>query len=176
MVAEAPRPPTATVSPTYTAAMTSSTAEAQLGRLAAFVGEWRGEGKGRWGGARFGYREELGFVHAGKPQLAYRQRTRAADDGRPLHAEDGFWRVADGGVELVLAQSIGIVELGQARWEAGLLRVRASVLLSTPSAMTVTDVERVYAVEGDVMRVSMRMATDGGALRPHLEATLLRVR
>jgi hypothetical protein len=155
--------------------MSSPTAAAQLGLLAAFVGEWRGEGRGLWGDARFGYGEQLVFVHAGKPQLAYRQRTRAADDGRPLHAEDGFWRVADGGVELVLAQGIGIVEICRASWDAGVLRARASALMGTPSAKTVTDVERTYAVEGDVMRVSMRMATDGGALRPHLEATLKRV-
>src|ERR1700740_1433826 len=57
------------------------------------LGEWRGEGHGSWGeGAPFAYREEVFFRHSGKPFLAYGQRTAALDDGRPLHAETGYWR------------------------------------------------------------------------------------
>ena len=148
---------------------------AQLGPLAALVGTWHGSGSGRWGDASFEYTEELTFVAGAKPQLAYRQRTRAADDGRALHAEDGFWRLAGEDVELVLAHGIGIAEVSTGRWDGGTLVARATVLQGAPTAKTVTGVERTYAVDGDTLRCTLRMATDGGALRPHLEATLRRV-
>ena len=140
------------------------------------VGRWRGDGRGRWAEARFDYLEELDFVHAGKPQLMYQQRTRAGDDGRPLHAERGFWRVAGEGVELVIAQGIGVAEISLARWNGDhTLAASSSSLQVTPSAKRVTGVARTYEIRGDVLLCTLAMSTDGGELLAHLEARLERV-
>jgi hypothetical protein len=148
----------------------------ELGRLAALIGTWRGDGRGTWGEARFGYVEELEFTHAGKPQLMYAQRTRAADDGRPLHAERGFWRVAGEGVELVIAQGIGVAEISIGHWDGdGVLRARSASLALTPTAKPVTAVARTYQVTDDELVCTMQMSTDGGDVLPHLEARLLRI-
>ena len=147
-----------------------------LAPLAVLLGDWRGEGRGRWGeGAPFGYREEVRFWHAGKPFLAYTQRTAALDDGRPLHAEMGYWRVAPGGrVELTMAHPTGFVEIELGTVERGRMRLATAVLERTPTAKTVTRLERDLDVEGDALHYVLRMATDGGEARWHLEATLRR--
>ena len=150
---------------------------AELGRSAGLLGTWRGEGRGRWGGARFEYVEELEFAHRGKPHLVYAQRTRAADDGRPLHAESGFWRVSavDDAVEMVLAHGIGVAEVSVGEWNVDVLRTRSTVLGLAPTAKPVTTVVRTYQLSRDVLACTLEMATDGGEPRPHLEATLRRV-
>jgi len=67
----------------------------------------------------FQYDEEVEFVHTGKPFLFYGQRSWARDDGRPLHAETGYWRPAGPGrVELVLAHPNGITEIEEGSVEA----------------------------------------------------------
>lgn len=156
--------------------MTTGLAPHELGRLAGFIGTWRGDGHGQWGDARFDYVEELEFTHAGKPHLVYAQRTRASDDGRPLHAERGYWRLAGDEVELVLAQGIGVAEISIGSWEAdNLLRTRSWSLQVSPSAKPVTAVVRTYQVQGRTIVCSMQMATVGGDVLPHLEARLQRV-
>jgi hypothetical protein len=147
----------------------------ELGPLARLAGSWRGQGSGRWGHARFGYVEELEFVHAGKPHLVYAQRTRASDDGRPLHGERGFWRVAGDAVELVIAQGIGVAEISLGHWDGDTLHARSSAMLLTPSAKPVTSVLRTYEIRGDLLLCTLAMSTDGGDVLPHLEARLQRV-
>lgn len=149
---------------------------AELGPLSRLIGAWRGEGRGAWGTAVFGYLEELEFAHAGKPHLVYTQRTRSSDDGRPLHAERGFWRAADGAVELVIAQGIGIAETSLGRWEGDTLSATSTGLLLTASAKPVTAVRRTYTIDGDVLLCVMEMSTSGGDVLPHLEARLERSR
>lgn len=147
-----------------------------LGALARLVGGWRGEGRGRWGEARFGYREELEFVHTGKPHLVYQQRTWAADDGRPLHAERGYWRAIGDATELVIAHPIGVAELSLGRWIApGVLDVVSAALALAPSAKPVTALTRRYELDDDELRCTVAMSTDGGQPLPHLEARLHRV-
>jgi hypothetical protein len=146
-----------------------------LGRLADLLGDWYGDGMGQWGtGEPFHYREWVSFTHNGKPFVLYAQRTQA-DDGRPLHAESGFWRaVGDGSVEVAMAHPIGVVEIELGRWDAGRLHLRTATLECTPAAKPVTGLERAVEVDGDVLRYELRMATDGGEPRPHLRAELHR--
>jgi THAP4-like, heme-binding beta-barrel domain len=147
-----------------------------LTSLAVLLGDWRGEGRGRWGeGAPFAYREEVRFWHAGKPFLAYMQRTTSLDDGRPLHAEMGYWRPApDGSLEVTMAHPTGFVEIELGTLEGGRLRLATAVLERTPTAKTVTRLERDLDVDGDTLHYVVRMATDGGPARWHLEAILRR--
>jgi hypothetical protein len=149
-----------------------------LGRLAGLLGDWRGDGEGQWAeGAPFRYHEWVSFGHNGKPFISYMQRTVAADDGRPLHAEMGYWRaLPDGGVEVALSHPIGVIEIETGRWDANRLSLRAISVECTPTAKTVTGLERDVEVEGDLLSYSLRMATDGGDPRAHLAAVLRRVR
>ena len=106
-----------------------------LGRLAALIGEWEGEGEGEVAGRRFAYRERTRFWHTGKPFGGYQQLTWSAGDGRPLHTESGYWRAAPGeAVELVLAHAIGDVEIELGHWDGNRLRRACSSLALTPTA------------------------------------------
>ncbi|MEA2671525.1 MAG: hypothetical protein QOG45_1745 [Chloroflexota bacterium] len=156
--------------------MTAPALHPDLATLAMLLGEWRGEGRGRWGeGAPFAYREEVAFRHGGKPVLAYTQRTVALDDGRPLHAEMGYWRPAPGGaVEVTMAHPTGFAEIELGTVDDGRLRLATASVERTPTAKTVTRLERDIEVDGDTLHYVVRMATDGGAAVWHLEATLHR--
>lgn len=149
-----------------------------LGRLADLLGDWQGAGEGTWaGGQPFGYREWVTFGHNGKAFISYAQRTAAADDGRPLHAESGYWRaVGDGAVEVALTHPIGVIEIERGRWAGSHLTLRTTVVECTPTARTVTGLQRDFELEGDVLRYALRMAIDGGDTRPHLAAELRRTR
>jgi THAP4-like, heme-binding beta-barrel domain len=149
-----------------------------LGRLAELLGDWRGDGEGQWAsGEPFRYLEWVTFGHNGKPFISYAQRTTAADDGRPLHAETGYWRaLGDGAVEVALTHPIGVVEIETGRWEGNRLSLRTAAVECTPTAKTVTGLARDFEIDGDVLSYRLRMATDGGEPRPHLAAQLRRVR
>lgn len=144
--------------------------------LAFLLGHWVGEGAGRYPTiAPFRYGEDVRFRHVGKPFLAYVQRTWALDDGRPLHAESGYWRLKDAErVELVLAHPTGIVEVEQGRLEATALSLATTAISSSASAKAVDRLERDVLVTGDVLRYELRMAAVGQPLQHHLAAELRR--
>lgn len=145
--------------------------------LAFLLGVWRGEGEGHYPTIEpFGYREEVRFAHVGKPFLAYTQRTWHPDDGRPLHAESGYWRLPAGGrsVELVLAHPTGVVEVEEGVLDGTSIELATSAVFTTTSAKDVTGLARRFRVTGDTMRYELDLAAVGLPLQPHLAATLHR--
>ncbi|HTI77084.1 MAG TPA: FABP family protein [Mycobacterium sp.] len=150
--------------------------------LAPLLGTWSGRGNGEYPTIEpFGYLEEVTVGHVGKPFLSYGQRTKAIDDGRPLHAETGYLRMPSADrVELVLAHPTGITEI-----EEGTLAIDGSTLQMdlmataiglSESAKHVTALCRSMRVDGDELTYTLRMAAVGQPLQHHLAATLHRTR
>ncbi|XP_031742723.1 UPF0678 fatty acid-binding protein-like protein At1g79260 isoform X3 [Cucumis sativus] len=81
--------------------------------LSFLLGTWRGKGEGGFPTINsFSYGEELHFSHSGKPVISYSQKTWKLDSKEPMHAESGYWRPKpDGTIEVVIAQSTGLVEV-----------------------------------------------------------------
>jgi len=148
--------------------------------LAPLLGTWTGTGAGEYPTIEpFEYLEEVTFRHVGKPFLAYGQRTRAADDGRPLHAETGYLRVpAPGRLEWVLAHPTGITEILQgtvSEVDGGLeIDLESTSIGRTDSAKDVQALRRWFTLDADVLSYDIRMAAVGIPLRHHLSAVLHR--
>ncbi len=145
--------------------------------LAFLLGTWRGEGVGGYPTLEdFRYGEEVVFAHNGKPFLSYSQRTWALDDGRPLHAEVGYWRPQpDGTVELLLAHPTGIAELYYGRIDGTRIELATDALVRTATAKEVTALKRLYGLVDGRLMYAVDMAAVGQPLLPHLSATLERV-
>jgi THAP4-like, heme-binding beta-barrel domain len=150
--------------------------------LAPLLGTWAGQGAGDYPTIQpFGYFEEVTFGHVGKPFLTYGQRTKAVDDGRPLHAETGFVRVpSPSRIELVLAHPTGITEIQEGtlsvRGTTVHMELHASAIGRTASAKEVTALSRSIRLDGDELTYTLRMGAVGQPLQHHLTATLHRKR
>jgi hypothetical protein len=148
--------------------------------LAPLLGSWSGQGAGEYPTIQpFGYVEEVTFSHAGKPFLTYGQRTKAIDDGRPLHAETGYIRVpSPGRVELVVAHPTGITEIQEGTLSVSgttvEMELNATTIGRTASAKDVTALSRSIRVDGDELTYTLRLGAVGQPLQHHLAATLRR--
>lgn len=153
-------------------------AHPDLDSLTFLVGAWKGPGSGRYPTIEpFDYVEEAVFTPGpGKPFIAYRQRTRRAGGGEPLHSESGYIRPGGtDGVELVIAQPTGIVEVHTGEIGSNQVRFRSREVRLSPTAVEVSRVERCIAVDGDTMRYRLWMAAVSQPFQVHLEAELSRV-
>ena len=150
--------------------------------LAPLLGVWAGQGAGEYPTiASFGYVEEVTFGHVGKPFLSYIQKTKAADDGRPMHGETGYLRVPSAGrVELVLAHPTGVTEIDEGTLSAQGNTIEmdlvATTIGRTASAKEVTAMRRFIRIDGDELTYTVRMGAVGQPLQDHLTATLHRKR
>jgi hypothetical protein len=151
-----------------------------LGLLAPLLGTWAGQGTGEYPTIQpFGYFEEVTFGHVGKPFLSYVQRTKATDDGRPLHAETGYIRApSPGRVEWVLTHPTGITEIQEGTLSVSgatiEMELNATAIGLSASAKHVAALSRSIRIAGDELTYTVRMAAVGQPLQHHLAATLHR--
>lgn len=154
-----------------------------LASLTFLIGEWAGEGRGRYPTVEdFSYRETATFVAPpGKPFIVYRQRTWRIGDhsesGTPLHSEAGYLRPdGTGGIEMVIAQPTGITEVLHGSVTGTSIALLSTTVATTATALEVGSVERNITVDGDELRYELRMAAVDQPHQVHLEAILDRVR
>jgi THAP4-like, heme-binding beta-barrel domain len=142
--------------------------------LGFLLGSWMGEGKGFYSTIEaFEYGEEIRVWHVGKPVLAYTQRTWSLDDGRPLHSESGFWRMAGAGrVELIVAHPNGHAEVAEGTLEGTSISTTSKSMAATATAKQVDAIERDLTVAGEALTYELRMAAMGKGLEGHLQAEL----
>lgn len=148
------------------------------------LGTWSGTGQGEYPTIEpFPYEETITFAHIGKPFLVYTQRTKHGADGRPLHAETGYWRsppTTPGQVEVVLAHPTGVAEILEGTHDhntdmtTGVIVLRSAHVTSTTTAKPVTAIERRFEIAGDTIRYTLAMAAVDEPLTHHLRAELHR--
>jgi len=146
-----------------------------LAPLHFLVGTWVGEGRGEYPTVDdFRYAEETTFAYPDKPVLAYSQRTWLIPDGRAAHAELGYVRPLEEGVELLLVQPSGVAEVSVGTVAGTRLELATVAVARTPTAKSVTEVRRVYERSGDTLWYQLDMAAVDQPLGFHCEAELRR--
>jgi hypothetical protein len=157
------------------AAMDTPGLHPDLEPIAFLLGTWAGEGEGVWpSSGPFRYGEEMSFEQVGEPFLLYAQRSWA-DGGEPLHFERGFVRsTGAGGVELVLAHPLGIVEVAEGFVSANTIDVASTTVAISATGSPVTELRRRFELEGNVLRYELKMAMRDVPLTRHLKGELRR--
>lgn len=144
-----------------------------LAPLSYLLGRWRGEGDGGFPTINsFRYGEEVTFSHSGKPVIAYTQKTWKLDSGEPMHTESGYWRPKpDGSIEVVIAQSTGLVEVQKGTYDAEnkVIKLKSEVV---GNASKVKEITREFVVANGTLSYVVQMATHLNSLQPHLKAVL----
>jgi hypothetical protein len=145
--------------------------------LAFLIGRWKGEGKGEYPSIEpFSYGEEIEFSHNGRPFLFYLQKTWDLSDGYPMHSESGYLRpVAEGQVELVLAQPSGITEILAGTHSGSNIELTSTLVGVSPTAKQVSAVKRVISVADTNLSYQLDMAAVGQDMSIHLQADLMKV-
>ena len=152
-----------------------------LAPLGDLVGAWSGAGTGSYPTIEsFGYLEQISFTATPKPFLAYRQQTWATDDGRPLHVEVGYLRIAaPGRVEWMISHPIGITELSEGTLmptgTGFVLALESTTIALSSTAESVTAVNRILRLAGDQLSYELEMAAVGHSMTHHLAASLQKV-
>ncbi|CAI7881648.1 unnamed protein product [Closterium sp. NIES-54] len=145
--------------------------------IAFMLGRWRGEGEGGYPTINsFRYIEEITLTHAGKPAMAYAQKTWRAESGEPMHAESGFWRPKpDGTLEIVIAQSTGLAEVQKGRYDAEAKTIAVESEL-VGNATKVRRIVRHFRLEGEgTLAYTVDMETTSQPMQKHLDARLKRL-
>ncbi|KAF5728137.1 hypothetical protein HS088_TW21G00301 [Tripterygium wilfordii] len=143
--------------------------------LSFLLGTWRGEGQGKYPTINsFTYAEELHFSHSpAKPVIAYTQKTWNPSSGQPMHAESGFWRPnpVDGTLQVVIAQSTGLLELQKGTFSAedNVIKLQSELV---GNASKVKEITRIFELVNGELTYVVQMATNITALEPHLKAVL----
>ncbi|KAL0537550.1 hypothetical protein IC582_026529 [Cucumis melo] len=144
--------------------------------LSFLLGTWRGKGDGGFPTINsFSYGEELHFSHSGKPVISYSQKTWKLDSKEPMHAESGYWRPKpDGTIEVVIAQSTGLVEVqkGTFNAEEKVIKLQSELV---GNASKVKEISRVFKLVDGELSYVVQMATALTSLQPHLKALLTKV-
>jgi hypothetical protein len=155
----------------------TSALHADLAPLAFLLGRWAGEGEGEYPTIEpFRYGEEVTFSHVGRAFLAYVQRSWNLEDGRPLHAEMGYWRCpSPETAEVVIAHPTGHVELTEGSITGTTVTLSSLTVAATRSAKKVDELVRHIHVAGAQMSYELQMAAVSRPLAVHLRGSLRRV-
>ncbi|KAF9103672.1 THAP domain-containing protein 4 [Mortierella sp. GBA35] len=162
--------------------------------LEFLIGTWSGQGKGFYPTIpTFQFFEEVTFTKdpAGRPVVAYSQKTRKAvpgkDDnsilpGPPLHAEAGFIRLPNWSAErceLILSQPTGVASIEVGAIKGTTVSWETTSIIRSPSAKppqtTHFTREWVIDVEQKTFSYEFSMATENTPLTRHLEVHMQKV-
>jgi hypothetical protein len=146
-----------------------------LEQVAFLLGRWEGSALGLWApGERLEFRDVVEFRHVGKPYLTYDQQTWRSD-GAASHGERGYLISAGAGaVSWTLAQPSGVVEVLAGEVVGRRVELRTGTITLAPDAKPVTDVHRIYSVDGEELTYEVQIGMNGEDLAPHIAGTLRR--
>ena len=92
-----------------------------------------------------------------------------------MHAESGYWRPKpDGTIEVVIAQSTGLVEVQKGTYDAEEKVIKLQTEL-VGNATKVKEITRVFKLVDGELSYEVQMATHLNSLQPHLKASLKRL-
>ncbi|MFC9943258.1 FABP family protein [Streptomyces pratensis] len=145
----------------------------------AFLGVWRGRGRGAYPTLteEFAYEQEITVSHDGRPFLHYEARAWLIDeDGTPLRPsgrESGWIRVAPNGyLEALLSHPTGICENYTGQVTHTVIEMATTEVIRTPLAKEVTAGRRRYVLDDGFLSYEHDIAAVGQPLTPHLSARL----